>query len=441
MPLLSQRKRFQGLIFLLLFTFLPNKKLVGQADAPPLPPPTMPQSPPSNPSPFPAPGPAPAIPPSPIYAPGASGPIVGTPIPDQAPIGGQGTGGILSPAAVSPSPTAPASGGLSGMLRRLPDPTANKPISPSQTDLGGLLVPNLLPGVTGPEYKEGEKPIVIPGAEPVQRDGFYFTQDLYILQPNFIGTLQLSPALAPWNGGILTQPAPFTTLVFPTTALEWVVSPTFDFGYRLPGKQGEFALTYQFLVSQGSGTGSYYGLNSQVNSRITQNEVDLLYRSFPTALGPRFEFRYEIGAKLGFFFYDSLAANAYGQGHATNYFYGGGPRFRMDGDFALTRNRRWFFTNGVEISALMGQIQQSFSNSVVIPGQTPYVFAVSAPLGTTTLPVFKYQTGVRWTPAFTEGLSLMAGFELNQYWQLGNQAQSTGRLQNLGLFLQGRLDF
>lgn len=401
--------------------FLSGGRLSAQADAPPLPPPSMPVSPLTIPGP----------PPSVIIPPGSQGPVgtvsplPSTVIPDQAPI---------SPP-TGPSVGAPSGSGVSGVLRRLPDPTASYQLSPAQTDLGGLLVPNLLPGITGPEFKDDEKSKQ-PPATGIDRDGFYFNQELYILKPNFIGTLQIQPAQSPWNGGILAQPAPFTTLVFPTAPLEWVVSPTFDLGYRLPGKQGEFALTYQFLVSQGSSTGSYYGISSQVNSRITQNEVDLLYRSALTPFGPRLDFRYEIGAKMGFLFYDALAANALGQGHATNYFFGGGPRFRADAEFALTQNRRWKFVNGLEITALMGQIQQSFSNSV-----GNYQFAVSAPKSTTTLPVLKWQTGFQWTPSFSEGFSLMAGFELDEYWQLGNQAQSSGRLQNLGVILQGRLDF
>ena len=108
----------------------------------------------------------------------------------------------------------------------------------------------------------------------------------------------------------------------------------------------------------------------------------------------------------------------------------------MDWDFHITSNKRWRWVNGLEISALMGQIQQSFSNSV-----GPYDFAVTAPKTTTTLPLLKYQTGIMWVPAFTEGFSVLGGFELDEYWQILKQNQSSGRLQNLGILLQGRLDF
>lgn len=400
-----------------------------QVETAPLPPPSMPLLPPPGSAPGAVPGPSPSSPgPSPsstgplapIIIPGPSSPPGGT-VPNTFPLPGS-------------NPTTP--GNPPERPRRFPDLTGTNPVSPQKTDLGGIYVPNLLPGITGPEFKEGERPQTPRPADPTEREGFYFTQDLFIVKPNMLGTMQISPKEAPWNGGILPQPSPYSNILFPMASLEWTVSPTFDLGYRLPGQQGEFALNYQFLVSQGFSSASYLGLASQVKSRITQNEVDFLYRSAPTAFGPRLDIRFEIGAKMGFFFYDTLASNALGEGHASNYFFGGGPRFRIDGDFHITSNKRWRWINGLEISALMGQIQQSYSNSV-----GPYDFAVTAPKTTTTLPVLKYQTGILWVPSFTEGFSVLAGFELDEYWQILKQNQSSGRLQNLGILLQGRLDF
>jgi hypothetical protein len=36
---------------------------------------------------------------------------------------------------------------------------------------------------------------------------------------------------------------------------------------------------------------------------------------------------------------------------------------------------------------------------------------------------------------------IRTGLEWDQYWNLGNIGQSSGTLQNIGLFLQGRYDF
>jgi hypothetical protein len=331
-------------------------------------------------------------------------------------------------------------GAIEGILKRLPDPTASYPLSPDRTDIGGLYVPNLLPGITGGEFREGAGPAKPPeGIE--DKDGFYFSQDLLIVQPNFQGTLQLNLQQAPWNVIPQSKPAPNFNFVFPKASLEWVVSPTFDFGYRLPGGQGEFALNYQFLVSQGSANGTFLNIPSTVKSRISQNEVDLLYRSPWKKFGPRASLNYEIGAKLGFFYYDtvattSVAGGSLGQASASNYSYGGGPRFRYDGEYALTEDRSWVFWHGAEISAVMGQIQESFSNT--IPG---YPFTVNSGQSTNTVPIMKIQTGIQWAPKMMDQFFIRTGLEWDQYWNLGNIGQSSGTLQNIGLFLQGRYDF
>jgi hypothetical protein len=347
--------------------------------------------------------------------------------PIASPIGPQGNSGQLP-------------GAVEGILKRLPDPTASYPLSPDRTDIGGLYVPNLLPGITGGEFREGAGPAKPPeGIE--DKDGFYFSQDLLIVQPNFQGTFQLNLQQAPWNVIPQSKPAPNFNFVFPKASLEWVVSPTFDLGYRLPGGQGEFALNYQFLVSQGSANGTFLNIPSTVQSRISQNEVDLLYRSPWKKFGPRAYLNYEIGAKLGFFYYDTVATTSVpggslGQASASNYSYGGGPRFRYDGEYSLTEDRSWVLWHGAEISAVMGQIQESFSNT--IPG---YPFTVNSGQSTNTVPIMKIQTGIQWAPKMMDQFFIRTGLEWDQYWNLGNIGQSSGTLQNIGLFLQGRYDF
>lgn len=325
-------------------------------------------------------------------------------------------------------------------FQRIPDPTTNFPISPGKTDLGGLVVPNLLPGITGDEFPNGTRPQKVPGGlEP--KEGFYYSQDILIVRPNFQGTLQVNLTQLPWNAIPLGKNVPNANFVFPEVALEWVATPTFDFGYILPGGQGEFAFNYQFLVAQGSGTGTFLNLPSSVESRIAQNEIDLLYRSPFKQFGPQVSLKYEIGVKLGFFYYDTtanpmLGGRIVGVGHASNYFFGGGPRFRYDGEYALTGNRSWVLWHGAEISTVMGQINQSFSNSV--PG---YPFTVNSGKSTNTVPIMKLQTGVQWTPAVLDKVFIRAGLEWDEYWRLGQLGQSSGKLENFGIYLQGRYDF
>ena len=325
-------------------------------------------------------------------------------------------------------------------FQRIPDPTTNFPLSPEKTDVGGLFVPNLLPGITGDEFRNGARPQKLPGGlEP--QEGFYYSQDILIVRPNFKGTMQVNLTQLPWSAIPLGNNVPNTNFVFPEVGLEWTATPTFDFGYILPGGQGEFAFNYQFLVAQGSGTGTFLDLPSTVQSRIAQNEIDLLYRSPYKQFSPKISMNYEIGIKLGFFYYDTTAnpmsgGRVVGVGHASNYFFGGGPRFRYDLEHTLTENRRWIFWHGAEITTVMGQINQSFSNTV--PG---YPFTVNSGKSTNTVPILKLQTGVQWTPPMLDKVFIRAGLEWDEYWRLGQLGQSSGILENFGIYLQGRYDF
>lgn len=116
--------------------------------------------------------------------------------------------------------------------------------------------------------------------------------------------------------------------------------------------------------------------------------------------------------------------------------FGGGPRFRYDLEHALTENRRWIFWHGAEITTVMGQINQSFSNTV--PG---YPFTVNSGKSTNTVPILKLQTGVQWTPPMLDKVFIRAGLEWDEYWRLGQLGQSSGVLENFGIYLQGRYDF
>ncbi len=373
-----------------------------------------------------------AIPLPPLSAPNFNGPPSFIPGGSVAPIGGVPV--------LPPSPTGNLPTSAEDFFKRIPDPTTNIPLSPDKTDVGGLFVPNLLPGITGDEFRIGTRPQKLPGGvEP--KEGFYYSQDVLIVRPNFQGTLQVNLTQLPWSAIPLGNNVPNINFVFPEVGLEWVATPTFDFGYILPGGQGEFAFNYQFLVAQGSGTGTFLNLPSTVQSSIAQNEIDLLYRSPYKQFGPQVSLNYEIGIKLGFFYYDTTAnpmsaGRIVGMGHASNYFFGGGPRFRYDGEYALTENRRWVLWHGGEITTVMGQINQSFSNTV--PG---YPFTVNSGKSTNTVPILKLQTGVQWTPSMLDKVFIRAGLEWDEYWRLGQLGQSSGKLENFGIYLQGRYDF
>lgn len=130
-------------------------------------------------------------------------------------------------------------------FQRIPDPTNNFPLSPEKTDVGGLFVPNLLPGITGDEFRNGARPQKLPGGlEP--KEGFYYSQDILIVRPNFKGTMQVNLTQLPWSAIPLGNNVPNTNFVFPEVGLEWTATPTFDFGYILPGGQGSLLSIINF---------------------------------------------------------------------------------------------------------------------------------------------------------------------------------------------------
>ena len=137
--------------------------------------------------------------------------------------------------------------------------------------LAALQEPSAAPAQRPPAYvlpPVGEvpsvEPIVAPFVDdsPVDRPGFFFNTELFVVFPHLNSHLQGSP-----NNGVDT--------VYLTTqgSMGACVSPRFELGYRLPEQLGEFQLAYRFQVAQRTGEPpDNVGLETD---RLNMNFIDL----------------------------------------------------------------------------------------------------------------------------------------------------------------------
>jgi hypothetical protein len=264
-----------------------------------------------------------------------------------------------------------------------------------------------------------------PSAAPL----FFVGVELDFLKPVFKNHLQ----------GTVTLPDGSTdTLNVPSVPLGWTVSPSFEFGYRLPDSCGEFLLRYRFLATDGTGTAATDVGDVGVKSRLNINVIDLDYNTARYQPWPRWDWRWTLGARIATAFYDtSIGNDTFGQS-ASNYFYGAGPHAALELERKLSFLPAFgFFVKG-DASVLVGQVKQRFSES--------FVDAAGDAVSTTTwqrktqsVEVLNIQAGASYTP--TDYLRFTLGYEYEHWFSLGREGDSRGELTTNGVFLRGQFDF
>src|SRR5262249_15181916 len=120
----------------------------------------------------------------------------------------------------------------------------------------------------------------------------------------------------------------------PSAELDWTGSPRFEVGYRLPSGWGDIALSYRFLISEGSETALGPDGPFALKSRLDVHIASLDYISREMSLWPHCGMRWRFGLRYASVYFDSqangpFAAAAAGSGvfatHITNHFQGIGP--------------------------------------------------------------------------------------------------------------------
>ena len=248
----------------------------------------------------------------------------------------------------------------------------------------------------------------------------------------------LKPHLKDQLTGTVTFPNGLTdTFQTPAVSLPWTVAPRLEAGFNFGDDFGSLSAAYRFLVSQGNGTVSTDGSTFDVRSRLSLDEFDFDYISGRYSPGPFWELKWRIGARLADVYFDSRADDGVLFQQASNNFIGAGPHFGADAERRIGLLPGLSLIGQADAAVLVGQIKQHFSEG--FDGTS--FFGDDEERRTQTVPTLNLQAGFRYTPPPLDFFHVTAGYEFEQWWDIGRLGGSHGDLTSQGIFLRGELDY
>lgn len=235
----------------------------------------------------------------------------------------------------------------------------------------------------------------------------------------------------------------FTDVVhLPSAELDWVASPRVELGYRCAQGFGEFLISYRSIVSEGRCTITGFDLfgDGALRTRLNVNVLDLDYSSREFSLGPWWDMKWQVGARLAGVFFDSRAEGAILAQRTSNSYIGAGPHAGMDLWRRLPVYGLALFGR-LEGAVLLGHLSQEFEESFGV-GDFFLLGGATQQRTTQGVPVARLQAGLSWTPSWYDRcLRLAAGYELEQWWNLGTLNDSRAELTGQGAFVRFEWNF
>lgn len=280
--------------------------------------------------------------------------------------------------------------------------------------------PEAVPGIPAPSPFEAAP---VP-AGPALSAGYFVNAEIAILFPKVQG-----------HGN-----PPYSV---PFQDLSTTISPTFEFGYKLPESQGYFVGTYRFLNSDGTGSVAAVDGSSlfAVKSRLSVNSFGLDYGTVAEEFAPRYTFSWRIGARVDELYFDSRATNGALTYQASNYFLGGGPHARAELERRVVMLPGLSLYGRLDGSVLVGYVQQRYRDEGFGATITCRDYR--------TVPVVQAQLGLSYAPPALAGFKVTSGYTYEEYFKVGtlgfgpngSDRTSQGEAYWHGWFLRAQYDF
>jgi hypothetical protein len=247
----------------------------------------------------------------------------------------------------------------------------------------------------------------------------------------------------------VTSAGPNPLVAPPSAGLNWTVSPRFEVGYRMPNAPRLFALSYRFLVSDGSATEPLGDSLAAVRTRLSLNEITMDYGSLLIPLAPRWDAQWRFGIQVATVYFDSRADLPSLFEQASNYFYGAGPHGRLDLYRRLAAVPGLSLFGRLDGVVLAGQIEQRYRFGITDAEGNTFNGSLFQ-RRTEAVPVLTVQAGLSYTPPRLPRLHLSTGYQFQDYWSLGRFHEApdaapgvtaNGELITHAIYLRGLLDF
>jgi hypothetical protein len=294
---------------------------------------------------------------------------------------------------------------------------------------------------------------------PGIRVGWLSSVDVGLVKP-FIHTGLNSGSL------VLTGPTVFPGVVqLPVAQPGWTATPRVELGYRFEQGLGEIRAGFQMLSNDGSSTvlGIDPGGAASLSTRLRMDIADLAYastiewRPFPVAcpspllmipgrLGlnrypenestaqPAFV-RWTFGARAANVFFDNRLTGPTLQERSMNNFSGAGIFARFELTKAMPWNPLGIYLKG-EATGLLGKTTQSFAGTMAGGSGS------AATRFNNGVPMVQFEAGLSYVPPWRCGCCrATAGYLFQQWWDLGDTADSIAELTLQGVFFRTELGY
>jgi hypothetical protein len=273
-------------------------------------------------------------------------------------------------------------------------------------------------------------PIVDPDLDSqfaTPRPGFFVTLEVGFLFPEMHYHLSAPVTLK----GVNQQ------IDLPGSNLDWSLLWGAGVGYRLPGG-GAFLATFRTVASDGSGV--VQNLDSDgalLRSRFEMLAGDVDYLSPQIVVGPLWNLQWCMGVRVGSVFYDSTATGVNTQEKSSNHFVGSGPRAGLEFRRLLAPELGMSIFGRTEGGLLIGSTSQRFL-AVMLRDDGTISEGTNELNHTNVVPVVAVQAGMSFVPVHNlPWFRVALGYQYEQWWGLGNAAESRADLLLHGLFVRG----
>jgi hypothetical protein len=261
-----------------------------------------------------------------------------------------------------------------------------------------------------------------------QQPGWFFNAEVGILKPHLVNNLVGSVNV----GGLFTD-----TVALPSGWLDWTASPEVELGYRFGEGGSELLVAYRNVTSEGNDGIENYDPCGEgwLHSRLNLNVIDLDYATPHFNPRPNWDVQARLGGRIATASFSARAEGQILEQRLCNDFVGGGPQLALDVARAFPGTRLALFSR-LEGAVLFGEVQQRFEETIWI-NDVPLASGASCQDGARTVPIFRVQAGLSWTPQWSNhSLRLSGGYEYEHWWNLGSVGSSSADLGIQGVFLR-----
>lgn len=262
------------------------------------------------------------------------------------------------------------------------------------------------------------------------RGNVFFTFDIGAVKPNLSMDLQFT--LNNSNGLLVGGNVPVADL-------DWAIQPHLELGYRLGDGLGGFSASWRMFACDGYGTTTAEGILFDVKSRVNVQQGDFDYIAPLFQPFQHWDVHYRLGGRILNVYTDSTQQNSLFSFQESNNMFGGGPHGYIEGSRRVVRIPGLAAFAGLDTAVIVGNINQDLT----ITGNFPQAqsSASNNQFKVISVPQLTLQAGLSYTPQRAPYTKISLGYQLEQWWNLGDVNGSNITLSDMGFFLRGQIDF